>query len=134
MTYEIYLIDGDASTDLGEPNAFATLEEAAAIIPDLAQAIGVDAADLRIREINAGYDISINDINSSYIRDELADAGITHVRFIAEGGEGENHIVVYGYPTAYGECRVAKTNALPVWEEADLGEFAELLESAEISI
>jgi hypothetical protein len=51
MTYEIYLIDGDASTDLGEPNVFATIEEAEAIIPELAQAIGVDAADLRIREI-----------------------------------------------------------------------------------
>lgn len=75
------------------------------------------------------YEIGLEDINSSYIKGELSDLGISHVRFIAEGGEGEHRITVYGYPTAYGECRVAKTNAIPVWEEANLAEFAELLES-----
>lgn len=79
--------------------------------------------------------IPIEDINSSGIRREAEEHGITHVRFLGEGGEGENHITVYGLmsPNGY-EYRVANTNGLPVWEEQDLGEFAELLASVGVDL
>lgn len=78
---------------------------------------------------------AIEDINSSYIQSEAQEHGITHARFIAEGGEGENHITIWGLTGADGiEFRVANTNALPVWEEQDAAEFAELLESVGINL
>ena len=77
--------------------------------------------------------IAIEDIGSTYIKAEAAKHGITHARFIAEGGEGENHITIWGLTGADGiEFRVANTNGDPVWEEQDLADFAELLESVGI--
>lgn len=58
---------------------------------------------------NTTYTTSLEDLNSSYIRAELAPLGVTHVRFVAEGGEGENHVSVWAFPTKYGEYRVINT-------------------------
>lgn len=54
MAYEIYLIDGDASTNLGADNRFETEEEALAAIPGLAEALraeNITTDDLAVREI-----------------------------------------------------------------------------------
>ena len=76
----------------------------------------------------------IEDIASSSISAEAKKYGITHSRFIASGGEGEMHISIWGLTGPDGiEFRVARTNGDPVWEEQDLGEFAELLKSVGLS-
>ena len=77
---------------------------------------------------NTNYPTSIEDINSSYIKLELAPLGITHLRFLAEGGEGENHVSVWAFAGSDGiESRVINTNAEPIWEEGDPEDFADLI-------
>jgi len=71
------------------------------------------------------------DLGSRGIIHELGEDAILWP--VAEGGDGESHISVWEFigPDGY-LGRVANTNADPVWEEADAGEFAELLESVGI--
>ena len=72
----------------------------------------------------------ISEINSSYIQHEAALQGVTHARYVGEAGEGENHITVWELTGLDGYTfRVANTNGLPIWEEDDMQEFAEMLSS-----
>ena len=74
-----------------------------------------------------------SEINDSYIVAELG--ANAELSFVGAGGEGENRITVYSFRDADGyTCRVAATNAIPVWEEQDMGEFAELLESVGVEL
>ena len=73
---------------------------------------------------------AIGDLNSSEIARVAAMYNITHARFIAEGGEDERHISIWGLTGPDGlEFRVARTNGGVVWEEDDLGDFADLMAS-----
>lgn len=75
----------------------------------------------------------IEDINSTGIQAEADKHAITHATFIDEGGEGENYITVWELTGADGiGFRVADTNGEPVWEEADMEIFADLLASVGI--
>ena len=73
------------------------------------------------------------EINSTYIQAEAEREGLHSFDIEAEGGEGEDHITVYSYLDRDGFTgRVAATNGLPVWEDADPGEFLGLLQSVGI--
>lgn len=81
------------------------------------------------------YQTPIEELGSEYAKSDLARMGVTHVRFLAEGGTGENRIAVYAYaPPEMYEMRFATTNALPVWEEDDPAIFAALLTECEITL
>ena len=77
--------------------------------------------------------MTTTEINSTYIQAEAEREGLHSFDLEAEGGDGENHITVYTYIDRAGFTgRVAATNGLPVWEDADPGEFLWLLQSVGI--
>lgn len=87
------------------------------------------------------YPIEIANFNSSGIRHEAKQLGITHMRKIGSGyaeghvGEADYWIGFYALPHPKGwEFRVADTNADPVWEEANSQAFAELADSCGVEI
>lgn len=75
--------------------------------------------------------IKINEINSIGITSEMRRIGITTATQLGDNGKtGDARVIIY----RINNVRVADTNGDPVWEESDLTEFAELLESEEIAL
>ena len=70
--------------------------------------------------------LSLDNINSTGIRNAARKDGITSIERLGDNGkQGDAEVVIY----RLGEVRVAATNGDPVWEESDLALFAELIES-----
>src|SRR5512137_1814073 len=68
--------------------------------------------------------ISIDDISSIGIRYEMRKHGISEIELLGEYGTGDARVGVYEFPNG---TRVASSNGDPIWEEADLQAFANLL-------
>ena len=84
--------------------------------------------------------INIETINSAGICSEMRRIGATEAKFIGSGEWEEGNVnsrctfFAITNPSNGFEFRVADTNGDPVWEEEDLGAFAELAESCGVEL